>query len=189
MSVIPAVATTPATTVRPIKLKAVTLCARSAHTLPTRTAVSKLVSLPRFAFTAAARRRAIFCCADSFGGAWPKSICEPADVGAMGAAVGGPLEVNRVAWEGERGILATAQGALIMGVLMSWSLNYTWLAGSMVRFNAALLNFPGRKMDDAGWLGPTALGPGGQSRIACRYQHLLPCKTTPIRRLEPGDQQ
>ena len=100
----PAVATTPATTVRPIKLKAVNLCARSAHTLPTRTAVSPTVSFPRFALAAAVRRREIFCCGVSFGGAWPKSICEPMVV--VGAALGGPLEVKRVASDGERGILA-----------------------------------------------------------------------------------
>jgi hypothetical protein len=35
-------------------------------------------------------------------------------VGAMGATLGGPLEVKRVASEGERGILAIAHGALIV---------------------------------------------------------------------------
>ena len=39
-------------------------------------------------------------------------IWEPADVGAMGATLGGPLEVKRVASVGERGILAVAHGAL-----------------------------------------------------------------------------
>lgn len=87
--------------VKPIRLKAVTLCARSAHTLPTRTAVSNPDSFPRFAFKDAARRRAIFCWAVSFGGAWPKLICEPVDADD-GAAVGGPLEVKRVASDGER---------------------------------------------------------------------------------------
>jgi hypothetical protein len=173
--VIPAVATTPATTVRPIKLKAVTLCARSAQTLPTRTAVSKPVSLPRFALAAAARRREIFCCADSFGGAWPKLICEPADVGAMGATLGGPLEVKRVASVGERGILAIAHGALTMreGDVVSLS-NHTQLVGSMARFNASLLNFPrGRCMMLARCKSALAAFPDGdQHKLDDLIQHI-----------------
>lgn len=94
ISVIPAVATTPATTVKLIKPIAVTLCARSAHTRPIRTVLSKLDSWPRFARAAAARNLAIFCCAVSPGGAWPKLICEPADEDGAGATLGGPFEAK-----------------------------------------------------------------------------------------------
>jgi hypothetical protein len=40
-------------------------------------------------------------------------------VGAIGATLGGPLEVKRVASVGERGILMIAHGAVDVGVLMS----------------------------------------------------------------------
>ena len=51
--------------------------ARSAHTRPTRTAVSKEVSFPLRAAEAAARSRWIFCCGVSPAGALPKSIWVP----------------------------------------------------------------------------------------------------------------
>lgn len=57
---IPAVATTPDMTVRPMRERAVTRCARSAHTRPIRTVLSKVVSWRRLANEAAARRRWIF---------------------------------------------------------------------------------------------------------------------------------
>lgn len=56
-------------------------------------------------------------------------ICEPVDVGAMGATLGGPLEVKRVASVGERGILVVARGVLIMKEAVSdfvWFIACSW---------------------------------------------------------------
>ena len=115
---IPAVATAPDNIVRPINDKAVTLCALSAHTRPIRTVLSNVVSEPRFASAAAARRRWIFCWGVSFEGEGPdepKSIRED-DVAPIDGAEDvkpveayGPVEVKRVASEGERAIVGVLQ--------------------------------------------------------------------------------
>jgi hypothetical protein len=57
--------------VKPIKLKVVNLCARSAHTLPLSMILSAGLSFPNRARRAASRRRATFSCGVSPGGAGP----------------------------------------------------------------------------------------------------------------------
>lgn len=79
MSVIPAVAIIALTTVKPIRLIAVTRCALSAHNRPTLTTLSNWLSFPRFASCAAARNRAIFCCADSPAGTDAPKVNRDAD--------------------------------------------------------------------------------------------------------------
>lgn len=108
--------------------------ARSAHTRPMRTDLSKEDSEERLEAKAAARRRAIFCCGVSFEGALPKSIWEADAVGAeelkegvprwLLAKTEGPIEVKRVASLGERAILDVGviccQGILLLLSLMHW---------------------------------------------------------------------
>jgi len=81
----------------------VTLCALSAHLLPTRTVLSKPVSCPARACAAAARSLAIFCCGVSLrGAALPIGIDD--DAAGVFAAAYGPVAVKRVASDADRGM-------------------------------------------------------------------------------------
>ena len=87
-----------------IKADVVTLCARSAHTRPRITTRSQVVSCSVLALLAASLKRATFCAGVSFGFAGREEISIVVAVPILEEACG-PVDVNRVASEAERGIL------------------------------------------------------------------------------------
>lgn len=85
--------------VSPIKLKAVNLCALSAHTLPLKRNLSKVEICASLALSAAALNLLTLCCGVSPGG--PGFL----DTAFGFVAACGVVEVNRVASVAERAIL------------------------------------------------------------------------------------